>query len=227
MTGSLLSFCVVALSIRGLQDKLTLFEILSLRNIGGLIILALMRLLAPSPDQQLQPDRFGLHVLRNVFHSIGQSLWAWGVIVLPLGTVFAIEFTTPVWVALFAVLFLGEKMTISRALALAAGLVGVLVILRPGLEGFRIEALAVVAAAIGFGVQIVTTKALTTTNSTFTILFWMNLMQLPMNLGANAVLGHSPLFMAKIDWSMWLPVIGIAVSGFTAHYCLTNAFRHG
>jgi drug/metabolite transporter (DMT)-like permease len=227
MTGSLLSFMVVALSVRGLQQHLTVFEMLALRNIGGLFILAGMMWLAPSPDQKEIPAKWAVHLLRNTGHFAGQALWVYGVTVLPLATVFAIEFTTPAWVALFAVFFLKESMTRWRGLAIGLGFLGVIIILRPGLESFRPEALAVVAAAVFFGVQITTTKFLTGSNSTWTIMFWMNLMQLPMNLAANLAMGQPVFFLGKLEMAILIPVIGIAVSGFTAHYCLTNAFRHG
>jgi drug/metabolite transporter (DMT)-like permease len=57
---------------------------------------------------------------------------------------------------------------------------------------------------------------------TFAILFWMNLMQLPMNLA-----GSDLLFITRFEWWMALPLIGIGVAGLTTHFCLTNAFRHG
>lgn len=227
MLGSLVSFAGVALSVRGLQGAMTVFEMLAIRNIGGLIILAGMMLLAPGPDQTMRMAKPRIHLLRNTAHFTGQALWVWGVTVLPLATVFAIEFTTPCWVALFAVLFLKERLTLPRALAIALGFVGVLIILRPGMDSFRPEALAVVLAAVFFGMQITTTKFLTGSNSTWTIMFWMNLMQLPMNMLANMALGQSPLIVGKLSWEIWLPVTGIAVTGFLAHYCLTNAFRHG
>jgi drug/metabolite transporter (DMT)-like permease len=227
MLGSLVSFAGVALSVRGLQGALTVFEMLAIRNIGGMAILAGMMLLAPGPDQVVRMVRPMIHLLRNAAHFIGQALWVWGVTVLPLATVFAIEFTTPAWVALFAVLFLKERMTLFRGLAIALGFAGVLIILRPGMESFRPEALAVVLAAVFFGIQITTTKFLTGSNATWTIMFWMNLMQLPMNMAANWSLGHSPLILGSLSWDIWLPVLGIAITGFLAHYCLTNAFRHG
>jgi drug/metabolite transporter (DMT)-like permease len=227
MLGSLLSFTVVAISVRGLQGALSVFEMLAVRNIGGILILAGMMWFAPGPDQKEWPEKLGVHGLRNVAHFMGQALWVYGVTVLPLATVFAIEFTTPAWVALFAVLFLGERMTKWRGLAIALGFAGVIIILRPGLESFRPEALAVVAAALFFGIQITTTKFLTGSNSTWTIMLWMNLMQLPMNLVANLAIGQPFFFLGKLEWSVLLPAVGLAISGFTAHYCLTNAFRHG
>jgi drug/metabolite transporter (DMT)-like permease len=227
MAGSLLSFCAVAVSVRALSAKLTVFEILALRNLGGLVILAAMALIAPDAGMRLRPAKPWIHVLRNVPHFAGQGLWAYGLTVLPLTTVFAIEFTTPAWVAVFAVMFLGERMSASRAAALVFGFIGVIVILRPGMDSFRPEALLVAAAAVCFGIQITTTKFLTGSNSTWTILLWMNLMQLPLNLAADVAIGQPLFFLSKLDLSLWLPVLGVCLCGLTAHYCLTNAFRHG
>lgn len=227
MLGSLVSFAGVALSVRGLQDAMTVFEMLAIRNVGGICILIAMLLFSPGPDRIVWMTRPMLHLLRNVAHFAGQALWAWGVTVLPLAMVFAIEFTTPAWVAVFAVLFLKERMTSARLLAIALGFAGVTIILRPGLDAFRHEALAVALAAVCFGIQIVATKKLTESNSTWTILLWMNLLQLPMNIAAAWLLGQSPWIVGRLSWDIWLPALGIAVTGFLAHYCLTNAFKHG
>jgi drug/metabolite transporter (DMT)-like permease len=227
MIGSLLSFCAIALSIRSLQNTLTIFEILSLRNIGGLVILGAMTLVVPDPGQRIMPVKPGIHVLRNTIHFVGQALWAYGVTVLPLATVFAVEFTSPAWVALLAVIFLKERMTWARAAALVLGFVGVLVILRPGMDSFRPASLAVAAAAFCFGVQLTTTKFLTSSNSTWTILFWMNVMQWPINMVANVAVGEPLWFYGKLSLDLWLPLLGILVCGLTAHYCVTNAFRYG
>lgn len=227
MAGSLLSFCAIALAIRELRATLTVFEILSLRNLGGMVILIGMALCAPHPSYRIWTSKPGIHALRNTIHTVGQALWAFGVTLLPLATVFAIEFTTPAWVAIFAVLFLGERMTVPRAISLVLGFLGVLVILRPGLDSFRPAALLVAAAAVCFGVQQTTTKFLTGTDSTWTIMFWMNAIQWPLNVAANVVTGQPFWFYGKLDWSQWLPLVGITICGFTAHYCLTNAFRYG
>ncbi len=128
----------------------------------------------------------------------------------------------PAWVALFAAVFLGERLTASRIGSIALCFVGVLLILRPGLADFRPEALLALGAALGLAFTVITTKKLTATQSTFAILFWMNLMQLPMNLA-----GSDPLFVLQLNGSMLLPLTGIAIAGLSTHYCLTNAFRCG
>jgi drug/metabolite transporter (DMT)-like permease len=222
MTGVLLSFTAMALSIRALGKTLGVFEILSIRNATGLVVLSALALARPQLRLQLTTRQIWLQATRNLLSFFGQFAWALGITLLPFATVFALEFTTPAWVALFAVLILGERMTASRIGVVVLGLAGILLIARPGLEGFQPAALWVLAAAVAFGGSAITTKKLTASQTTFAILFWMNAMQLPMNL-----LGSDPLFVRKLDSGQLLPLLGMAVSGLTAHLCLTNAFRHG
>jgi drug/metabolite transporter (DMT)-like permease len=102
------------------------------------------------------------------------------------------------------------------------GLLGVLVILRPGLASFQPGALLALMAAFGLAVTLIATKKLTRTDSTFAILFWMMLIQLPLTLIAS-----DPLFVTKLNQEQIPAVIGIGASGVASHYCLTNAFRAG
>ena len=222
MAGTLLSFSAMAVSIRALAGALSIFEILAVRNGIGLTILIAIVAVRPQLRSDLVPRRMGLHLLRNAIHQSSQYAWALSITLLPLATVFALEFTMPAWTTVLAVALLGERLTPSRAAAIVLGLLGVLVILRPGLETFRPAALLVLAAAFGYASVNVATKKLTSTESTFAIIFWMNLMQLPM-----ALLGSDLGFVARLDGMMILPVIAIGVAGVASHYCLTNAFRAG
>ncbi len=74
----------------------------------------------------------GLNLFRNSVHYGSQFMWALSLTMLPLAMVFALEFTMPAWTALLAVWFLHERMTPSRLGVVVLGLIGVLVILRPG-----------------------------------------------------------------------------------------------
>jgi drug/metabolite transporter (DMT)-like permease len=222
MSGTLLSFIIAALSVRALSPQLSAFEIMSVRSAGGLVILFLLTIARPDLLEGLRVRRLGLQAARNVVHFVSQICWTIAIVVLPLATVFALEFTTPAWVALLAVPFLGERMTLTRAAALIVCSAGVLTILRPGMEAFQPAALLVVVGALLFAITATLTKKLTETETTFAIMFWMNLMQFPLNLA-----GSDPMFILRLDASMALPLIGIAVAGLSAHYCLTNAFRCG
>jgi drug/metabolite transporter (DMT)-like permease len=220
-----MSFSALAVAIREMARVLTVWEVLALRNIGGIVVLGAFALLARQRIGPPVPLR--IHAIRNIFHFAGQACWAYGVTLLPLATVFALEFTTPAWTMIMATMFLGERVSRARIGALALGFMGVLVILRPGAAAFDPAALVVLAAALFFSVQITTTKFLTGTNSTLTILFWMNVLQLPAYLATDLALGGDPLFLARIPASLWLPLSLLFVTGLSAHVCFTNAMRYG
>ena len=102
------------------------------------------------PGQRLRHVRMHqpvVHLLRNLSHFGGQYGWLYAIALIPLAQVFAIEFTIPVWVALLAPFVLGERMSWARATAILLGVVGVLVILRPGLEVVNAGSLAVLGAS--------------------------------------------------------------------------------
>ena len=141
---------------------------------------------------------------------------------LPLATVFALEFTMPGWTALLAVWLLHEKMTPSRFGVVVMGLIGVLVILRPGIASFNPAAFLVLCAAFGYAITMIATKKLTATETTFGIIFWMAVIQLPLSL-----IGSDPAVFLHLETRHILPAIGVGIAGLTSHYCLSNAFRAG
>ncbi len=222
MTGALLSFSAMAVSIRILAGKLNIFEILSIRSGTGLLIM--LALLAVRSDLRplVRPRRIPLHMLRNVVHFGAQYCWALALTLLPFATVFALEFITPAWTALLAVWLLSERLTPSRIGAVILGLVGVVIILRPGLSAFNPAALLVLLAAVGFAITFIATKALTATEKSFAIIFWMAVIQLPLGFA-----GSDPLFPFKLGWWDIPAVLGLGIGGTSSHYCLSNAFRAG
>jgi uncharacterized membrane protein len=136
--------------------------------------------------------------------------------------VFALEFTMPAWTALLAVWFLRERMTPSRLGVVVFGLIGVLVILRPGIADFNPAVILVLLAAFGYAITMIATKKLTMTETTFGIVFWMAVIQFPLSL-----IGSDPAAVLHFDARHILPAIGVGTAGLTSHYCLSNAFRSG
>ncbi len=222
MGGTLLSFSVMAVSIRTLAGALSIFEILTVRSALAIVILLGLAIARPPLRNGMQPRRIGFNLARNSVHFVSQFAWALGITLLPLATVFALEFTMPVWGVILAVLFLGETITAGRIAVIVFGFAGVLIVLRPGVESFQPAALLILGAAFGYSVFNIMTKRLTVTESTFGIVFWMNVMQLPMGLA-----GSDLAFPLKVN-AMQIPaVLGVGIAGLSAHYCLTNAFRAG
>jgi drug/metabolite transporter (DMT)-like permease len=222
MTGALLSFSAMAVSVRVLADTLSVIEILAVRSGLGLLVMAALTIMRRDLRATIVTRQLRLHVLRNTIHLGAQYLWAMSLLLLPLATVFALEFTAPAWTLILALPLLGERMTASRIGAVALGLLGVLVILRPGLATFQPAALVVLGAAFGFATTLVLTKKLTRTDSTFAIIFWMNLIQFPLALAGSDLLFVSKLLVLQIP-----AVIAVGISGLASHYCLANAFRAG
>ena len=222
MTGALLSFSAMAVSVRILGVTLGVMEILALRAGLGLLVMATLAGLRPDLRATINCRHIRLHLFRNTVHVGSSYLWAMSLLLIPLAMTFALEFTTPVWTLLLAAPILGERLTASRIGAVVLGLLGVLVILRPGLATFQPGALLALMAAFGLAVTLIATKKLTRTDSTFAILFWMMLIQLPL-----ALIASEPLFVTKLNQAQIPAVIGIGASGLASHYCLTNAFRAG
>jgi drug/metabolite transporter (DMT)-like permease len=223
MVGALLSFSVMAVSIRELSRAgLSIFEILAIRS--GVALFVLLALLAVRKDLRVHalPRRMGLNLFRNTVHYASQYSWALSLTMLPLATVFALEFTMPAWTAVLAVWFLHERMTPSRLGVVILGLIGVLVILRPGIASFNPAAILVLLAAFGYAITMITTKQLTKTETTFGIVFWMAVIQLPLSL-----IGSDPTVFLRFEPRHILPAIGVGMAGLTSHYCLSNAFRFG
>ena len=222
MTGALLSFSAMAVSVRALAGSLSVMEILALRAGLGLAILAALAATRADLRKLIYSKKLPLHFFRNTIHLGAQYVWALSLLLLPFATVFSLEFTAPAWTLLLAWLILGEHMTPSRVGAVVLGLMGVLVIVRPGLATFQPAALLVLTAALGFAITQITTKKLTRTDSTFVIVFWMNAIQLPL-----AYIASDPLFVTKLGVGQIPAIVGIGTSGLASHYCLTNAFRAG
>ena len=167
-----------------------------------------------------------LHLLRNSIHYASQYAWALSLTLLPLAMVFSLEFTMPAWTALLAVWLLNVRMTPSRIGVVLLGIVGVLVMLRPGIADINPAVFVVLAAAFGFAIVMIATKKLTVTESTFAIIFWMSVIQLPISLIGSALAGNPGAFL-NLNAASILPLLGLGIAGTSSHYCLTNAFRAG
>mgnify|MGYP000531791027 FL=1 len=218
MIGAMFSFSLMAVSGRELATNLNTFEIMLFRSIIGFLIVLAIGYFAKTLAE-IKRDRLGLHLFRNLAHFSGQNLWFLAVASIPFSQLFALEFSTPVWVALLAPLFLGEVLTKQRVLAVILGFAGVLIVARPDINQFDFAIVAAIACAICFAGSMMATKSLTSDQSITCILFWLTLMQLAMGLVATVFTG-TITFPEGIN-IFWIVIVGIG--GLTAHFCITNA----
>ena len=218
MIGTITSFSVMAVAGREVSHALDTFEIMMYRSLVGVIVVAALAT-AFGAWRQVETARLGTHLVRNVAHFTGQNLWFLAVTLIPLAQVFALEFTTPIWVILLSPLVLGERLTLVRAIAATLGFVGILIVARPDMDGINTGVITAASCAIFFAITIMLTKRLTRNEQIVSILFWLTAMQLVMGLVTAGYDGD--IALPDLQTGPWVFVIGCA--GLLAHFCLTKA----
>ncbi|AFO87455.1 DMT family transporter [Phaeobacter inhibens] len=218
MIGAIVSFSAMAIAGREAGLSLDTFEIMTYRSAVGLVIVVAV-LTATGSWRQVRRDRLGLHLIRNAAHFTGQNLWFFAVTLIPLAQVFALEFTSPLWVLMLSPLLLGEALTKPRVLAAALGFIGILIVARPSPESLNLGVIAAASSAVFFALTIMFTKRLTRHEPISSILLWLTLMQLGMGLATSGWDGV--IAIPNAATALWLLVIGCA--GLTAHFCMTKA----
>jgi len=220
MIGAMFSFSMMAISGRELGGDLDTFEIMTYRSLIGVMIV-LFFIIYNKSYFEINVKRLKLHFIRNIFHFTGQNLWFFAVIYIPLSQLFAFEFTVPIWVAVLAPIFLKEKLTFVRFLAVFTGFVGILIVARPNFSSLDPALIAAALCAIGFAVASITTKKLTTTDSITCILFWLTVMQLIFGILCAGIDGQ--IDYPKGAEMIWVLIVGVC--GLAAHFCITRALE--
>ncbi|MBM3615702.1 MAG: DMT family transporter [Alphaproteobacteria bacterium] len=218
MSGAIFSFTAMAIAAREISQTHDSFEIMAARSIIGLVLVLGFGLLS-GQLARMPTQRLSGHFWRNLVHFTAQNLWFWSLTVIPLAQVFALEFTSPIWVILLSPLFLGERLTRAKAFAAGLGFAGILILARPDLTNLTPGVLAAAGSALGFAATSILTKRLTRGEAIITILFWLTAFQAIFGLLAA---GHDGL----VNWPTaqtlpWLVLIGIC--GVLAHLSLTTA----
>jgi drug/metabolite transporter (DMT)-like permease len=219
MVGWLLLTLATTVSGRELANDVPVVVLMMLRSLTATVLLA--PIIFATGGLQNRMGRLGVHAARNVIHYMAQFAWFSALIYIPLAQMVSIEFTLPIWAAIIAWLFLGERLDLRKILAIALGFVGVLIIVRPGAGAINIGHGFALISALGFAVSVSLTRFLTRTESPLTVIFYMFAMQ--------SVLGAVP---AALVWEwpephnwIWVAVVGIA--GTYSHYCLSKALSLG
>ncbi len=204
---------------REVTREIHVLQLMELRSVFGLLMLMPLVMLNGGL-RAMATTRIFVHISRNVAHYFGQAMWLWALTLIPLAPLTAIEFTAPFWTAILAVMFLGEKMTTAKIAALVLGLIGVVIIVRPGVQPIEPGYFVVLAAAIGFGVSIALVKLLTRTESVVKIIFWMLIIQ--------SIIGLLPA-IHYWQWPsnhLWPWILLAAFCGSFAHYCMAQALAY-
>src|SRR5215475_1841356 len=219
MAGWLAMMLVMVVAGREATRELNVFEIMEIRSILGFLLL-LPLVYRNGGFASVATRRLPQHIVRNLVHYGAQLGWFFALTLIPIGQVVAIEFTMPIWTAILAASFLGERITSWKAIAIALGVIGVVVIVRPATGEVNPGQLIALAAAVGFGISMALVKSLTRTESALTVIFWMIVVQ--------AVAGFLPTLYVWTWPSAYVFgwVVVIAICGTFSHYCLASAMRY-
>ena len=222
MLGAITSFTLLSLSGRELSGDLNAFQIMLYRSIISLLIVLALLAFGGRGDSgfgQLRTSIPGFHLARNAVHYVGQYSWFYVLPFLPLVQITAIDFSMPIWAVLLAALFLGERLTGQRIVAVLVGFSGVLVVLRPGFATFEPAALIVLGASFCYAASSRHHQADDRDREAA---------RHPLLHVRGAALDRDSLRRfpgwSCRNWKDGRGVIAVGVSGISAHYCVARAF---
>jgi drug/metabolite transporter (DMT)-like permease len=219
MAGWLTCMVVMAVAGRETTRELNVLQVTELRALIGLGMLYPV-IQAAGGLGAMRTQHIWRHIGRNVVHYGAGACWLMALTLIPLAQVISLEFTMPIWTAVLAVTFLGERMGLWKNLAVVLGLVGVVVVVRPFTGSISVGQLIALAAAVGFAISVIMVKVLTRTDRVAAILFWMLVIQSIMGLGPALYVWHAP------SLHVWGWLLVMAFCGTYAHYCMTHALLH-
>ena len=221
MLVSVALFALMDAGLKTLSAHYPPFQVAAMRGLSSLP-LVLGWALASAGAGALLRVRWPLHLVRGVLGIVMMASFVYALKRLPLSTAYSIFFVAPLLITALSVPILGEHVGPRRWTAIAIGLLGVLVVLRPTGEGvLTLAGLAVLVAAFGYAVSAILVRVLARTDSTQATTFWLLAL---MALGAGL-----------LAWPGWVPlrgehaaiIAGIGIAGALGQYTITEAFRSG
>lgn len=219
MAGWLTLMLLMSVAGRAATIEIDIFQIMEMRAIIGLVMLWPL-IHAAGGLRAMRSRVFGQHIGRNVVHYFAQYAWLLALTMIPLAQLISIEFTMPVWTAIFAGLFLGERIGGLKIASIVLGILGVAVIVRPGLDHVDPGQLIALVMAVGFGISVTMVKGLTRHDSVVKIMFWMLVIQ--------GLIGFVPALWVW-RWpsaEAWAWIVVISACGTFSHYCMAKAMTY-
>jgi len=217
MLGAMILFSTMGVFIKLSSSQLHPLEVVFFRNFLALFFLTPW--IFHQRATVFKSNRKKLYTLRAVFNVVGMAAGFTALTLIPLAEATALSFTAPLFATLGAALILGEVVRQRRIIAIFFGFIGMLIILRPGIEAISPGALLAIANAITIAITVLIVKKLTTTEKPITIVAYMALLQTPMALIPALFYWEWP---SLITWT-WL--FCLAGAGTIGHLMYTKAIQ--
>lgn len=212
-----LAFVAVTAIVKHIGGGVPPAEAAFLRYALGLVFLIPM--LRPLIKANLQRRQIILFGWRGAVHSIGVILWFFAMTKIPIADVTAMNYLSPVYVTLGAVLFLGEKLAFRRILAIIAALVGALIILRPGFREVSIGHIAMLFTAVLFAASYLIAKRMADEVNPVVVVAMLSI-TVTIGLAPFAYAQWVTPTLAQVGW-----LFLVAVFATIGHLTMTLAFR--
>ena len=214
---STLSFQTMNGAVRHLSAEMHPFEIAFFRSVFGVV--ALTPVFVRSGLAPLRTKRFGMHFVRGILGVVSLLTFFYALKLMPLAKISALFFSTPLFVTILAVIFLGEKIRARRITALLVGFAGMLVIIPPGPDALDTGALIVLASAVFSASSMICTKSLVRTDSGVTTALYNGIIITPFALVAALFFWTTP------TWHQILWLAGLGIIGTLGHLAVNQAFK--
>ena len=225
-----LTFSVNDMLIKFLSDGYALHQIVFTRSLTGVLLLVIVIIPLTGGYGALRTQRFGMHLIRAFFVVAANLFFYMALADLPLAIVVAIFFVAPFLITIFSVIFLGESVGKWRWLAVVVGLIGVLLIVRPGTEAFTLTTILPVLAALFYAAFHILTRKIGQTESLLSLTFYVPLVFLAVTTVIGLTLGQGSFsgdghrsveFLLRAwQWPSWADLsimvfigIGVTVGG--------------
>ncbi len=226
MLAASLLFSLMAVCTKLGAEHFSTFELVFYRSLFGLAAIALWVLLT---RRSLRTKFFFSHMKRSFFGTLGLTIWFWTLGVLPLGTSMTLNYTSPLYMALFVsilTLRAGGRPSAGLLAAVAAGFVGVVLALRPEVHAGE-ETAALIGLTSGFfsALAYMQVKGLTKLGEPdWRIVFYFTLFGTTCGLLGQLVTagGLTPMHAENLP-----ALLGIGVTATLAQLCLTRAWGTG
>jgi drug/metabolite transporter (DMT)-like permease len=217
LLGTATTWAMMPILIRIGAEEVHPLELAFFRNLWGALLMLPLGLRV-ARISEFRGKRLGIYGFRSALNLASMLCWFSAATLMPIADMTALGFTQPIWSTIGAVLILGEVLHARRALAVAIGFLGVLIVLRPGFGEIGLGAMLILISSFTYaGVNLIV-KRLTRTEHPDAIVFYMSALMTPMSLPFALAVWVTP------SWGTLGLTLLLAAVAQTGHICATRAF---
>tara|TARA_B100001123_G_scaffold364390_1_gene422732 strand:+ start:233 stop:1105 length:873 start_codon:yes stop_codon:yes gene_type:complete len=213
---SIVLFSIMNIFIRKAAENLHVLEVVFFRNLLAFILM--LPILKSTGLVAIKMNNTKLFFLRGFFGAIGMVAGFTSLTLIPLAQATAISFSKPIFITIGATIFLGEIIKARRITAIIIGIIGMLIIVQPGVNSFSFGIILAIFGALAHSLNALIVKKLTLTDTPQAIVTWMVIILIPITFIPAITVWEWPSF------ETWLYLWGIAIVGTLAHFLWTKSY---